>query len=81
MGNSFLLIVAGLLIFYLVISDKWKCVEGFAACIAGKTNAPSNTVAPTVSPAPSTTTLANPQLINGIPTTSLPYLQSIGFGI
>lgn len=36
MGNSFLLIIAGLLIFYLVISDKWKCVEGFAACVGGK---------------------------------------------
>lgn len=35
MGNSFLLIIAGLLVFYLVISDKWKFVEDFASNIAG----------------------------------------------
>ena len=28
MGNSFLLIIVGLLIFHLIISDKWKCFEG-----------------------------------------------------
>lgn len=36
MGNSFLLIVAGLLLFYLVVSDKWQCVEGFAGCVTGR---------------------------------------------
>lgn len=36
MGNAFLLIVVGLLIFYLVISDKWSCVEGFAGCVTGR---------------------------------------------
>lgn len=60
MGNSFLLIVVGLLIFYLVISNKWNCVEGALACMIGKTNQPAS--APT---APSPTSL--PQLIK--PTT------------
>jgi hypothetical protein len=36
MGNSFLLIVAGLLLFYLVISDKFFCLQGFGACLSGK---------------------------------------------
>lgn len=35
MGNSFLLIVVGLLLIYLVASDKFYCLEGCAACIAG----------------------------------------------
>lgn len=39
MGNSFILIVIGLLLFYLVISDKWYCVEGFLACVLGRSNA------------------------------------------
>jgi hypothetical protein len=51
LGNSFLLIVVGLLLFYLVISDKWRCVEGFAGCVTGKAsganvNLPSNTALP-----------------------------------
>lgn len=37
MGNAFLLIVVGLLLFYIVVSDKWKCVEGFAGCVSGRT--------------------------------------------
>lgn len=36
MGNSFLLIVIGLLLFYVVISDKFYCVEGFLSCLGGK---------------------------------------------
>jgi hypothetical protein len=40
-GNSFLLIVVGLLLFYLVISNKWKCVEGFAACVLDSGTAPT----------------------------------------
>jgi len=42
MGNSFLLIIVGLLIFYLIISDKWKCFEGFLACLANKTESTSD---------------------------------------
>lgn len=36
MGNSFLLIVIGLLLFYIVISDKFYCVEGFLSCLGGR---------------------------------------------
>lgn len=36
MANSFLLIVIGLLLFYVVISDKFYCVEGFLSCLGGK---------------------------------------------
>lgn len=57
MGNSFLLIVAGLLIFYLVISDKWKCVEGFFACVTGKTNQPATN---STTPAPTSTPIIRP---------------------
>ena len=46
MGNSFLLIIAGLLVFYLVISDKWRCVEGAAACMTGKSNNGGTSAAP-----------------------------------
>lgn len=35
MGNSFLLVVVGLLLFYLVISDKFYCLEGAIACMTG----------------------------------------------
>lgn len=67
MGNSFLLIIAGLLIFYLVISDKWKCVEMFAACVTDKQSGAS--VAPTVfNNVPQVNT--NPNVVNtqiGVP--------------
>jgi hypothetical protein len=36
MGNAFFLIVAGLLLFYVVISDKFYCIEGCVACLGGK---------------------------------------------
>lgn len=49
MGNSFLLIVAGLLLFYLVVSDKWKCVEGFAGCVTGLGSGGSGNAPNTVS--------------------------------
>ena len=35
MGNAFLLIIVGLLLFYIMISDKFYCVEGFMACLGG----------------------------------------------
>jgi hypothetical protein len=35
-GSAFLLVVVGLLLFYVVISDKWFCLEGCAACLSGK---------------------------------------------
>ncbi len=43
MGNAFLLIVVGLLLFYIVVSDKWKCVEGFAGCVTGAGGTQPNT--------------------------------------
>lgn len=42
MGNAFLLIIAGLLLFYVVITDKWYCIEGALGCLAGK-HIPANT--------------------------------------
>ena len=42
MGNAFLLIVAGLLLFYVVISDKFYCIEGCVACLAGRTPGPGS---------------------------------------
>lgn len=36
MANGFILIVAGLLLFYVVISDKFYCLVGCAACLSGK---------------------------------------------
>lgn len=36
MGNGFLLIIVGLLLFYVVISDKFYCLAGAAACLTGK---------------------------------------------
>lgn len=52
MGNAFLLIVVGLLLFYLVISDKWFCVEGFLGCVTGikGANTQAGTGAPTDAP-------------------------------
>lgn len=35
MGNAFLLIIVGLLLFYIMISDKFYCVEGFMSCLGG----------------------------------------------
>lgn len=32
-GSSFLLIVVGLLLFYVVLSDKFYCLEGCASCL------------------------------------------------
>lgn len=51
MGNAFLLIVVGMLLFYIVISDKFKCVEGFLGCVLGNSGAaatPTTSIAPTV---------------------------------
>lgn len=42
MGNAFILIVVGLLLFYVVISDKFYCLEGCFACLAGRTPAPGS---------------------------------------
>lgn len=36
MGNAFFLVVAGLLLFYVVISDKFYCIEGCIACLGGE---------------------------------------------
>lgn len=36
MANGFILIVVGLLLFYVVISDKFHCLLGCAACLTGK---------------------------------------------
>lgn len=36
MGNAFLLVIVGLLLFYVVISDKFYCIEGALACLGGK---------------------------------------------
>lgn len=82
MGNSFLLIVVGLLIFYLVISNKWLCVEGALACMLGKTNSPTTTGAPTTPTSPAPTGL--PQLIKPPTAQTLVSYSNIlngGFGI
>ncbi len=68
MGNSFLLIVVGLLLFYLVISDKWSCVEGFLACIKGSTAAQTNTSVT----APNTSNTALPQIPATLQSITLP---------
>jgi hypothetical protein len=73
MGNSFLLIVAGLLLFYLVISDKWKCIEGFGACVLGQTGAANGS--PITTGLPSLPNVTNPQPI-GMPNLSTLALQS-----
>ena len=60
MGNAFLLIVVGLLLFYVVISDKWKCVEGFAGCVLGTGSAapqPTGATLPTVPTVPTAPTI------------------------
>lgn len=78
MGNSFLLIVAGLLLFYLVISDKWNCVEGFAACVTGTTGAKVPTIAPTI------TQPTLPQTLTqhiGIPNSVAAAQNWLGYGI
>lgn len=69
MGNSFLLIVVGLLLFYLVISNKWFCVEGFVGCITGANN-------PTTGGAPLTSSPI------GAPTASPrnPYPSNVNWG-
>ncbi len=36
MGNAFFLVIAGLLLFYVVISDRFYCVEGCIACLGGE---------------------------------------------
>lgn len=36
MGNAFFLVIAGLLLFYVVISDKFYCIEGCIACLGGQ---------------------------------------------
>lgn len=36
MGNAFILIVIGLLLFYVVISDKFYCIEGCVSCLANR---------------------------------------------
>lgn len=69
MGNSFLLIIAGLLLFYLVISDKWNCLEGFAACVVGKTG--NTGIAPT------TGVPAVPQMPTTLSQIALPNLNSL----
>lgn len=43
MGNGFLLIIAGLLLFYVVISDKFYCLVGAGACLTGKYQSSSPT--------------------------------------
>lgn len=35
MGNALLLIIAGLVLFYVVISDKFYCIEGCVSCLLG----------------------------------------------
>lgn len=35
MGNSFLLIIVGLLLMYVVLSDRFYCIEGALACLFG----------------------------------------------
>jgi hypothetical protein len=40
MGNAFLLVVVGLLLYYVVISDKFYCIEGCIGCLAGRDPGP-----------------------------------------
>lgn len=42
MANGFILIVVGLLLFYVVISDKFHCLVGCAACLSGKLDGQSS---------------------------------------
>jgi hypothetical protein len=74
-GNSFLLIVAGLLVFYLVLSDKWKCVEMFAACVSNKSNNVNTVSLPSLPTQPQTPT----QTINAIPNLAV-NTNWIGYG-
>lgn len=75
MGNSFLLIVVGMLLFYVVISDKWKCVEGFAGCVVG--GAGASTTSPTGASLP--TVPALPQIPNTVIKTGLGPLDTNWF--
>lgn len=74
MGNAFLLIVVGLILFYLIISSKWYCVEGFVGCLIGANKGTGGTPNTTLG-APRIPTTPNLQTINN------PYPSNVNWGL
>lgn len=70
-GSAFLLVVVGLLLFYVVISDKFYCLQGCANCLLFGDRQDSTGPAPVGPVAPTSGTLpgiapVNPQLVTDV---------------